>query len=127
MATAAGERRAVLLRGEDNVAVAVRPIPKGAIVEVGGRAVEAREPIGPGHKLALVDIGAGEPVRKYGQVIGFASRAIPAGSWVHVQNVEADRFERAYAFATERPPVPPRVEPRTFPGFLRPDGRVGTR
>ena len=106
MATAAEEQRAVLLRGDDNVAVAARPIPQGYVLEVGGRQVEVREPIALGHKVALTAIEPGEPVRKYGQVIGFASRAIPEGAWVHVHNVKADLFERDYAFATERPPVP---------------------
>ena len=77
MTTAADERRAVLLRGDDNVAVAARPIPKGYAIAVDGREVEAREPIALGHKVALADIGAGAPVRKYGQIIGFAARAIP--------------------------------------------------
>lgn len=127
MATAAEERRAVLLRGDDNVAVAARPIPKGAVVTIGDRVVEVREPIALGHKVALGDIAVGEPVRKYGQIIGFASRPIASGAWVHVQNVKADLFERDYAFATENPPVPPLLQPRTFQGFLRPDGRVGSR
>ncbi len=126
MATAADEQRAVLLRVEDNVAVAARPIPKGYVLRAGGREVEVREPVALGHKVAVAEIGAGDPVRKYGQIIGFASKAIAAGSWVHVHNVRADLFERDYAFASERPPVP-RTEPRTFPGYLRPDGRVGTR
>ncbi len=126
MATVAVERHAVLLRGEDNVAVAARPIPKGYIIAIGGRRVEVREPIALGHKVALVAIEPGAPVRKYGQVIGFASRAIPPGAWVHVHNVKADLFDRDYAFATEHPPVPA-CAPRTFQGFLRPDGRVGTR
>src|SRR5690349_19228323 len=123
MATAAEERRAVLLRGDDNVAVAARPIPKGAEVTIGGRVIEVREPIALGHKLALVDVAEGEPVRKYGQIIGFASKPIAQGAWVHVHNLKADLFERDYAFATEHPTVPPLVEPRTFQGFLRPDGR----
>src|SRR5579864_1062869 len=127
MATAVDERRAVILRTDDNVAVAARPIPRGFALAVGDRIVEVREPIALGHKVAIVDIDVGEPVRKYGQIIGFAARAIPAGSWVHVQNVKADLFERDYAFATERPSVPPRGEVRTFRGFARPDGRVGTR
>jgi len=126
MATAADGRRAVLLRDDDNVAVAARPIPKGFALQVGGREVVTREPIALGHKVALADIAEGEPVRKYGQVIGFASKAVPAGSWVHVHNVKADLFTRDYAFASERPAVPT-VEPRTFRGYLRPDGRVGTR
>jgi len=126
MATAE-EQRAVLLRGDDNVAVAARPIPKGFLLAVGGRSVEVREPIALGHKVALASIETGAPVRKYGQIIGFASSEIPAGSWVHEHNVRADLFDRDYAYATEGWGAPPVVEPRTFRGYLRPDGRVGTR
>src|SRR4051812_33086561 len=127
MATAADEQRAVLLRGEDNVAVAARPIPKGFVMNLGGLAVEAREPIALGHKVALAPIEVGQPVRKYGQIIGFASRPIAAGAWVHEHNVTADLFERDYAFASENAAAPPALVPRTFRGYLRPDGRVGTR
>ena len=127
MATAAEGRRAVLLRADDNVAVAARPIPKGFALEVGGRSVDVREPIALGHKVALGDIEAGEPVRKYGQIIGFAAKAIPGGSWVHVHNLKADLFERDYAYASEAAPTQPGFEGRTFRGYLRPDGRVGTR
>ena len=63
MAAAVGERSAILLRDEDDVAVASRPIPRGAVVEVGNRSVEAREPIALGHKLALADIATGAPVQ----------------------------------------------------------------
>ena len=80
-----------------------------------------------GHKVALTAIEPGSPVRKYGQIIGFASKPIAAGAWVHVHNVKADLFERDYAYASERAPAPPTIEPRTFRGYLRPDGRVGTR
>ena len=126
MATAAEAERAIVLRGDDNVAVAARPIPKGFVLTVGDRTVEVREPIALGHKVALVAIESEAPIRKYGQIIGFATTAIPAGAWVHEHNVKADLFARDYAFASERPVVP-QVEPRTFQGFLRPDGRVGTR
>jgi altronate hydrolase len=127
MATASAARRAVVLRTDDNVAVAARPIPKGFALELGDRTILVREPIALGHKVALVDVAPGEPVLKYGQIIGFASRAIPAGAWVHVHNVKADLFERDYAFASEHPPVPAPGQARTFQGFVRPDGRVGTR
>src|SRR5436305_6133122 len=113
MTTATEEQRAVLLRDDDNVAVAARPIPEGFVVAIGGLRVEVREPIALGHKVALTAIAPGAPVRKYGQVIGFAARAIPAGAWVHTHNVKADLFERDYAFATEHPPVPA-CAPRTF-------------
>src|SRR5215212_2156591 len=127
MATAADEQRAVLLRGGDNVAVAARPIPKGFVVSAGGQTVEVREPIALGHKLALVPIEPGQPVRKYGQIIGFASKPIAAGSWVHEHNVTAELFDRDYAYASEQAPALPDVGRRTFRGYLRPDGRVGTR
>jgi altronate hydrolase len=127
MATASESRRAVLLRWDDNVAVAARPIPQGFSLEVGGRTIEVIEPIGLGHKVALGEIAVGEPVRKYGQIIGFASKPISSGSLVHVHNITADLFERDYAFASEAAPAQPDFEHRTFQGFLRDDGRVGTR
>ena len=127
MATTGEARRAILLRSDDDVAVAAVPIPKGATLDLGGRTIEVRDPIALGHKVAARSIQTGDPVRKYGQVIGFASKPIAEGEHVHVHNVRADLFERDYAHATEHPPVPPMGERRTFMGFLRPDGRVGTR
>ena len=84
MATAAPPPKAVLLRSDDNVAVAAQPIPRGFALNLGNLTVEVREPIELGHKIAVCDIAQGEPVRKYGQIIGFASQPIPAGSHVHV-------------------------------------------
>ena len=129
MATAAASeaRRAVLLRADDNVAVAARPIPKGFALEVGEGTVAVLEPIALGHKVAVLDIAEGEAVRKYGQIIGFASKPIPKGAWVHIHNVGAGLFDRDYAHATEAAPTQPGFEGRTFRGYLREDGRVGTR
>ena len=94
MATALGPQTAVLLRADDNVAVAARPIPQATLLEFDGLTVEVREPIALGHKLALRPIEEGQPVRKYGQIIGFASRAIAAGAHVHSHNLRADVFQR---------------------------------
>ena len=127
MATATRTCRAVLLREDDDVAVAPAPIPRGARVEAGPVAVAALDPIALGHKIAVRDVPVGAAVRKYGQVIGFASVPIPAGAHVHTHNLRADLFERDYAFASETPPPAPAGPPRTFRGYLRPDGRVGTR
>jgi altronate hydrolase len=127
MAVTADQPKAVLLRGGDNVAVAARPIPKGFVLDMGARRVAVREPVSLGHKLAIADVASGEAVRKYGQIIGFASCAIPAGSLVHSHNLRADLFERDYAFASEVAPAPRAEQTRTFRGYLRPDGRVGTR
>jgi altronate hydrolase len=118
---------AVRLRPEDNVAVAARTLAAGSEVRLDGLAVTLADRVAAGHKVALRPIAAGEAVRKYGQVIGFASRDIPAGSHVHVHNVTAGSFERDYAFGQDVPPPPPRAEPRTWMGYERGDGRYGTR
>ena len=118
---------AVLLREEDDVAGAAMPIPAGTTVVAGGASIQSLAPIGLGHKIAVRDLAEGSPIRKYGQVIGFAAAPIRAGDHVHVHNLRADLFERDYAFASERGLDRPSDPPRTFKGYLRPDGRVGTR
>jgi altronate hydrolase len=73
-----------------------------------------------GHKLAVRPIPAGEPVLKFGQVIGFASSDIGPGDHVHVHNVRLGAFERDYAFSRDvPPPLPPPAEWRTWQGFDR--------
>jgi len=118
---------AVRLRPEDNIAVAARNLPPGMELDLPGGPVTLARRIGLGHKIALEEIKAGQPVYKYGQIIGFASADIPAGSHVHVHNVSADAFERDYAFCRDCPPPPAAAEPRYFMGYDRGDGRFGTR
>jgi altronate hydrolase len=118
---------AVHLRPDDNVAVAARPLAPGAAVQVNGHSVTIGDRVGAGHKLAVRPIAKGEAVRKYGQIIGFASQDIPAGGHVHVHNVTAGAFDRDYAFGKDRPAPPAKPEPRWWMGYDRGDGRFGTR
>jgi altronate hydrolase len=124
---------AVHLRPQDNVAVARKPIPKGTSFAFDGGTFALPAGIGMGHKFAVVPIKEGDPVRKYGQIIGFAGRAVAPGEHVHVHNVTAGAFERDYAFASQVPaPLPPAAEHRTFMGYDRgagkaPHQRYGTR
>jgi altronate hydrolase len=122
----------VHLRPEDNVAVAASRLRAGHTLVFDGRQLVLAQGIGLGHKLAVRDIRRGEPVYKYGQVIGFAAEEIPAGAHVHVHNVRADAFERDYAFCSDRPPPPPSAETRYWAGYdrgpARPEHfRYGTR
>ncbi|MAZ74217.1 MAG: galactonate dehydratase [Deltaproteobacteria bacterium] len=89
--------------------------------------IEVAERIPAGHKLALREIPQGEPIRKYNQIIGFASQSIPAGTHVHSHNTEMRPFERDYAFGVDKKEDDPVATPATFAGYLRADGRVGTR
>lgn len=117
--------RTLKLNAADNVAVAVDPVDAG----VTAAGVEALKRIPRGHKLALTRIGQGEPIRKFGQIIGFASVDIPPGDWVHEHNTGFQSFERDYAFCAEAKPEPllPLEQRATFEGFRRKDGRAGTR
>jgi altronate hydrolase len=81
----------------------------------------------PGHKVATRVVKAGEPVRRYNQIIGFASRDIAPGEHVHLHNLAMGTFDRDYAFGADAKPTQYVAEPATFMGIVRPDGRVATR
>src|SRR5688500_3410146 len=87
METIALKDRAILLREGDDVAVAKVPLPVGTVLGHEGIEVRLSEDVPAGHKLALRGFAEGAPVRKYGQTIGFATRPIAAGDWVHTQNM----------------------------------------
>lgn len=78
----------------DNVATALRDVEAGETVTVGvgdeERTIKISEDVGFGHKIAIEDIVDGETITKYGKSIGNATEAIPAGSFVHVHNVESN-------------------------------------
>jgi altronate dehydratase small subunit len=87
-----------VLHAEDNVATALVELAPGTVVErpsadgsTAGAPIEIRAAIPFGHKVALAPIRTGEPVRKYGEVIGLASADIVPGDHVHVHNVESQR------------------------------------
>ena len=113
----------IQLHPEDNVALAFDDFEAGQTMS----AIKAVEPIPAGHKMALRDLASGAPIRKYNQIIGFASQPIPAGAHVHVHNTEMRAFDRDYAFGADAKDFDPVAVPATFAGYLRPDGRVGTR
>lgn len=128
MTTLAAERPAAIhLRPNDNVAIATRALSAGEHLAVGGHEVTLAQDVPMGHKVALQTIPSGSPIYRYGQIIGFASQEIPPGGWCHTPNISAGEFQRDYAFATEIPPPPEPITGRTFMGYRRPDGRVGTR
>jgi altronate hydrolase len=117
----------IVLHESDNVGVAREAVAIG--MPVGTAGLSSRAAIPPGHKVALVAIAAGSPVRKYNQVIGFASVDIAAGDHVHVHNVALHDFERRYDAGSAARPTAffPEAERAIFDGIVRPNGRVGTR
>ncbi|MFL6415680.1 MAG: UxaA family hydrolase [Bryobacteraceae bacterium] len=119
------ENAAILLNRQDNIAVARVPLSPGQPIQVGDKSVTALESIQPGHKVAITDVPTGGPVFRYGEVIGFARVAIPAGSHVHEHNLTFRAVDHDFEVQAVAPF--PYLPSRTFRGFLRDDGRVGTR
>ena len=83
------KKSTIRLRAEDNVAVVCRHLAAGDAIPVADEPLVAREAVPLGHKVTLETIRAGDPVRKYGQIIGFASTDIEPGCHVHVHNCSA--------------------------------------
>src|SRR3982751_5063605 len=122
---ATDENAAILLNRQDNIAVARVVLSPGQRIQIGDRSLTASDTIQPGHKVAIADIKAGDPVFRYGEVIGFARLDIPAGSHVHEHNLAFRAVD--HDFNIEAPTAYPEKHTRTFRGFVRKDGRVGTR
>jgi altronate hydrolase len=121
--------KVLLLREGDDVVVAVKPVAEGDLIAVNGTEVRAASSVLPGHKIAVHPIREDQPIHKYGQVIGFATRPIQAGEHVHSQNLAVKSLSLEIEYSTAIPHVEyvPEAERRTFEGFKRPDGKVGTR
>lgn len=122
------QSKAILLRlgAEDNVLVATSRIAKGTEL---GDGIVARQAIPFGHKVAAEAIAPEQPIRKFGQIIGFASQPIAPGDWVHEHNVFLHDFRRDHSIGAEFRPenILPVEEQATFQGYRRENGRVGTR
>ncbi|MGD8285853.1 MAG: UxaA family hydrolase, partial [Desulfobacterales bacterium] len=87
------------LNPDDNVVVVLRDLEKGS--EIPDEGISCVHAIPAGHKLSAAVIKQGEPIRKYGQIIGFASRHISCGEHVHTHNVSMGDVELDYAFGVD--------------------------
>jgi altronate hydrolase len=114
----------IRLHPEDNVVIARATLLPGVSL---GENVAAAERIPAGHKVAVRAIAPAEAVRRYGQIIGFASAPIAPGRHVHVHNLEMGDFAKDYAYGADARPTDFVDTPATFEGIRRPDGKVATR
>ena len=112
----------------DNVAIVVNSggLPAGMVFEDG---LTLREHVPQGHKVALIDLAQDAAILRYGELIGYADKAIPRGSWIDeslVRLPEAPPLE-TLPLATKVPPALPPLEGYTFEGYRNADGTVGTK
>ncbi len=115
-------RAFVCLNKSDSVAVALRALEAGEVVD----GLTITEAIPKGHKIALTNLLFAQKVYKYAQVIGIASKSIVSGSHVHTHNLKYQRNDVENQISTAVNPLIVQSTD-TFMGFHRTDGRVGTR
>jgi altronate hydrolase len=115
----------IRIHPKDDVVIARHQLVGGTRIESEGLTVSGLVP--PGHKVATRAIAAGEPVRRYDQIIGTAKQAIAPGQHVHTHNLEFSSFAREYAAASGARPTEYVAAPATFDGIVRADGRIATR
>ena len=115
----------IRLNANDDVVIARVDLPEGT--DIIKEKVRTLVRVPAGHKIATRDVDTGQPVRRYNQIIGFATRPIKAGEHVHVHNIGMGNFEPDYAFGADCRPTEFLAEPATFMGYHRDDGRVATR
>jgi galactarate dehydratase len=118
----------IQIHPRDNVAIIVNEggLPAGTTFD---RGLVLVDDVPEAHKVALEDIGSGEPIVRYGAVIGYAQGRIAKGSWVHeavMRLPEPPDLNRLPISTAVPEPVPP-LEGYTFEGFVNEDGSVGTR
>ena len=123
------ENSVIHLHATDNVGIARVPLQVGQKLKVGGTFdVTVATNVPAGHKIALFEIQAGEKLIRYGQEIGHARVRIGPGEHVHTQNLLFQEIHFNYEFPSEEHPLPPiPANVPTFQGYVREDGRVGTR
>lgn len=115
----------IRLNAQDDVVIATRQLVSGTRIESEDLTVSGLVP--PGHKIATRAIEPGAAIRRYGQIIGFATKPIRAGEHVHSHNLAISDFTRDYAFSEEVKPIQASSTRASFDGIVRDDGRIATR
>jgi len=122
------ETSVILLHPTDNVAIARVALSSAQPVAAGGSLFSVREAIPVGHKVAVREIPAGATILRYGSPIGRATCLIEAGQHVHSHNLAFEGINtiEAFPWVEQQDAAAPEHIP-TFQGYLRSDGRAGTR
>lgn len=127
--SAACDDVAMQLHPDDDVAIVKVQLAPRLVLTRSDGTLTVRQTIPMGHKIALRARSVGEPIHRYGQIIGFAVAPIQPGEHVHSHNLAVGALQHDYAFGQGVRPVEyvPEEKRRTFQGFRRADGRAGTR
>ena len=122
MNTITSERRLIILHPDDDVAICRTQMMSGVVAD--GIVIKGLIPAG--HKVARRAVSAGEAIRRYNQIVGFAAKAIQTGEHVHTHNLRMGEFDRDYAFGADVKQQSTRLHAE-FQGIKRSSGQVATR
>lgn len=118
------------INANDNVAVVLADVlTAGDVVELDGQRVVVQQEVARGHKVALVDMCAGQQVVKYGYPIGHLTQAVNAGEWIHTHNLKSDLCDNLkYTYTPKSYDVEfQRDDNLRVMGYLRASGEMGIR
>ena len=118
------------INANDNVAVVLADVlAAGDVVELDGQRVVVQQEVARGHKVALVDMGAGQQVVKYGYPIGHLTQAVKAGEWIHTHNLKSDLCDNLkYTYTPKSYDVEFQCDDNLrVMGYLRASGEMGIR
>lgn len=118
------------INANDNVAVVLADtLAAGDVVELDGQRVVVQQEVARGHKVALVDMCAGQQVVKYGYPIGHLTQAVKAGEWIHTHNLKSDLCDNLeYTYTPKSYDVEfQRDDNLRVMGYLRASGEMGIR
>ncbi|NMH87911.1 UxaA family hydrolase [Flavivirga algicola] len=113
---------------KDNIIVAITPLEKGTVATIQGVDIILKENIKQKHKFALNDFTLGDEIFMYGVLIGKAIEPIQAGCAITIDNVKhaSAEFQDSKEKFIWKAPDASKFESRTFNGYHRKDGKVGT-
>ncbi|WP_142683630.1 UxaA family hydrolase [Chitinophaga polysaccharea] len=114
---------------DDNVLVALQDIPVGTDISFNGHNIQLQQNISAKHKFLINDILEGDPITMYGVLVGKASKNIAKGESITTENVihDANAFHEKDSSLEWQAPDVSKWKNRTFMGYHRADGQVGTR
>jgi altronate hydrolase len=129
MDTVVSEKKLVLKVNEsDNVLVALKDLPKGETIVYNGEEFQLQNNIPAKHKFFTHDMNAGDEVKMYGVLVGKAQTFIPKGGLMTTENIKhaAEPYDYRHVDYTWKAPDVSKFKNKTFNGYHRSDGRVGT-
>ncbi|GEP92713.1 altronate hydrolase [Chitinophaga terrae (ex Kim and Jung 2007)] len=114
---------------DDNVLVALQDLPAGMNISHNGHNIQLQENIAAKHKFLIQDVGAGDHIIMYGVLVGKANQPIPKGAGINTGNVvhDANSFHEKDGSIEWKAPDVSKWANKTFMGYHRADGQVGTR